>query len=642
MKLLGAAKSRWQSLGRWGQVFALSLVAMIILESVGASFLLRSIVRMVALVTGIVMMLRLLRFSIRQAIWRLRNRLLVAYVFIALVPIVLIAVLAGAAAWALSGQTAVYLVTSEFNRRLGLLNRASSSVLRAPRESRAEALRRTAGFLESTFPHVEIVVSDAQVLRHPEQATFDLPTAGFPEFSGIISKDDVLYGCIHHVDGPRQVLAAFPLTREFLQSLLPNVGEISIINFGGSEDSVKKSEQRTPRYAIQGPSAKIPDAVNRFDLEVLWGAPVQATVWDSPANTVPSLFTVHSRISAVLKVLFSQKADWDNSWALYVISVLGVLFLVVEVIAIVIGVSLSRSITGAVHDLYEGTEHIKEGDFAHRIRVKGTDQIAALSTSFNKMTASLEHLLEVAKEKERYEAELSIAREVQAQLYPRDVPASKYFKLKAFYKPARMVSGDYYDYHRLGESTMVFTIGDVSGKGISAALLMANIQSSFRTELRGIECLSTSDLVSHLNKHLYANTPPEKFSTFILGMFNETDSVLTYTNAGHLQPILVRAGAAQRLEVDGLVIGAFPFSRYGESRLQMVPDDLIVFFTDGISEPENEYGEMFGEERLEKLVMANASKTDDELIQAIMDAVLGWTGSSELQDDMTLLVARRV
>jgi phosphoserine phosphatase RsbU/P len=153
--------------------------------------------------------------------------------------------------------------------------------------------------------------------------------------------------------------------------------------------------------------------------------------------------------------------------------------------------------------------------------------------------------------------------------------------------------------------------------------------------------ISTASLVGHLNEQLYAYTSPEKYATFYLGIYEEASGTLRYTNAGHLPPILIHDGEATRLNVDGTVVGAFPFSRYEESRVQMVSGDLLVCFTDGITEPENEYGEMFGEDRLSDLVVKNVDKPDQQIIDAIIDAVLQWTGSPELQDDMTLLLARR-
>jgi sigma-B regulation protein RsbU (phosphoserine phosphatase) len=147
--------------------------------------------------------------------------------------------------------------------------------------------------------------------------------------------------------------------------------------------------------------------------------------------------------------------------------------------------------------------------------------------------------------------------------------------------------------------------------------------------------------VSHLNQQLYVDTSPEKYATFYLGVYDEEGSTLTYTNAGHLPPILVRSGEGTRLDVNGMVVGAFPFAQYGESQVRLEPGDLVVFFTDGISEPENAYGEMFGEERLMDLIIRSVNLPERAIINCVMDAVREWTGSDELQDDMTLLLVRR-
>ena len=126
-----------------------------------------------------------------------------------------------------------------------------------------------------------------------------------------------------------------------------------------------------------------------------------------------------------------------------------VLFFIVELASLIAGVKLSRSITGAVHELYEGTQHVKEGDFGYRVPVKGSDQLAELTSSFNTMTENLSRLIVVAKEKERLESELEIAREVQSNLFPKNAPTAKNLELRGLCQPARVVSGDYYDFMTL-------------------------------------------------------------------------------------------------------------------------------------------------------------------------------------------------
>ncbi|MBM3773824.1 MAG: PP2C family protein-serine/threonine phosphatase, partial [Acidobacteria bacterium] len=315
--------------------------------------------------------------------------------------------------------------------------------------------------------------------------------------------------------------------------------------------------------------------------------------------------------------------------------------------------------TGAVHELYLGTHKVKDGDFAHRIQVRGADQLAELGVSFNRMTENLGRLLAVEKEKERLQAEISIAREVQSRLFPRAVPRLETLQIAGACQPARSVSGDYYDILAVEESSLCLALGDVAGKGISAALLMASIQSIMRTQLslgqpkrafagapsgswNGMGRISTAEMVSQLNRQLYASTSPEKYATFFFGLYEEASGLLTYTNAGHPPPVLLRRGEPERLEVTGTVVGAFPRAGYDERSLTLAPGDLLVAFTDGVTEAENEYGRMFGEERLIELLARHGSEELQGLIRRVMESVAGWAGAAEPQDDMTLLAARRI
>jgi sigma-B regulation protein RsbU (phosphoserine phosphatase) len=220
-------------------------------------------------------------------------------------------------------------------------------------------------------------------------------------------------------------------------------------------------------------------------------------------------------------------------------------------------------------------------------------------------------------------------------------------------QPARMVSGDYYDYQAVSDHKLAIAIGDVAGKGISAALLMATIQSAFRMELRAsLELaapsssangfrLSTARMVSDLNQQLHATTSPEKFASFCVALYDDETGLVTYTNAGHPPPILIRDGAATRLDINGTVVGAFPFSRFTESKMELRSGDLLIWYTDGITEPENEYGEMFGEERLIEFIAKNSERQDPSIIETLMESVRQWTGSPELSDDMTVVLARK-
>jgi sigma-B regulation protein RsbU (phosphoserine phosphatase) len=268
------------------------------------------------------------------------------------------------------------------------------------------------------------------------------------------------------------------------------------------------------------------------------------------------------------------------------------------------------------------------------------------------MTENLARLIVVAKEKERLESEIEIARGVQNQLFPKAAPEMKTIQLSGSCRPARMVSGDYYDFLCLPDGNVAIAIGDVAGKGIAAALLMASIQSIMRTQLTaGVRTAgngnghmlggTVSRMVRELNRQLYANTSAEKYATFCFGLYDEEQKTFTYSNAGHLPPILLHDGEPQLLEVTGTVVGAFPLMQYEERTLAMAPGDILVAYTDGIVEPENVYGEEFGAQRMMEMVVKYQSEASDEIIERIMEAVPHWTGSQELSDDMTVVLARR-
>jgi sigma-B regulation protein RsbU (phosphoserine phosphatase) len=402
----------------------------------------------------------------------------------------------------------------------------------------------------------------------------------------------------------------------------------------------------------------IPEPANLLDLPLKWGVSVPAAIWEEPGREATVFLGAATRISGPLRIMFSVDTSSSGPTMLVLFSTALIVFFIVEVSSIWIGVSLSRTITSAVNDLYEATVRIRGGDLSHRIQVTGNDQLAELGTSFNIMAGNLERLLQAEKERQRLQAELEIAREVQSQLLPKPITSFGSLRLACVCNAARMVSGDYFDYQPVSDGRLALALGDVAGKGISAALLMATLQSAMRSQLRqcveaaeaaaagqgagyGPPAISTARLVSNLNQQIYASTAPEKYATFFFSVYDEGTSELVYTNAGHLPPLLVRDGRVERLDTNGMVVGCFAGAKYGESRIRLEPGDLLVCYTDGVTEPENAYGEMFGEARLCELLTEHAALDVEQLGALIAEEVARWTESSELQDDLTLLLVRK-
>jgi sigma-B regulation protein RsbU (phosphoserine phosphatase) len=645
-------RNSWRNLGRWEKAFGVSLLAYVALRLVGHAPVAQFFFACITILLGLVVAFRLSVRGLRKAIWRLRNRLMAAYVFIAVVPVVLILALAVITGYMVIGQIAVYLVNTELEHREWMLMRSAEVLARSPITDAATALSRFETVIHGSFPDFALRVSGRRELRYPLDVVISRPPAEWKSASGLIVKPeredgaggkDRLYAWAHVVENGEEVTVIAPLTIEALGGLMPGLGDVTFLPAPDLPD------QRPVIPAGRAHTSRIPPASNWLDFALQGSSPVTVSHWRSPGEGRKLVLSVHTRASAVLGTIFksrNQSFDWAE-FLLIAFVVITILFLLVELISLVAGVQLSRSITGAVHELYTGTRRVRQGDFAYRIPVKGNDQLAEMATSFNTMTANLGQLMVVAKEKERLESELTIAREVQRQLFPKDVPYTRTLELKGVCSPARMVSGDYYDFVKLGEGSLAFAIGDVAGKGISAALLMATIQSTMRTQLGAsngspAHGLSTAKLVATLNRQLYANTSLEKYATFYFALYHEDTHSLTYTNAGHLSPMLLRAGEMQMLESTGTVVGAFPLAHYDERTVELEHGDLLVAYTDGIVEPENAYGEMFGEDRLTDLVSRYADADSSELIARTMEAVNVWTGGGELQDDMTMVVARRI
>ena len=657
MNMSGGAPARgpfsWrQALGKLEIVTLALLVLVPVLSNLMPGSVLVPIATMALFVAGVWTTVKWLRRLIRHAIWRLRNRLLLSYVFIAVVPAMLLGILGLFVALALSGQIAAYLVAQEFHQDLDALRGSAAAMLRAMEDERNPQPGRLVEFLGNRFPGIEILVSNgsADVLRSPETSQLKHPANEEIEVKSAVLKDGLLYSGVHLHSKGRQVTFLVPIRKRYLQNLIPNLGEITLVDLAGgaSEGRVRMGlhQEQNPDPGEFFSARSIAPAINYFDFQLLWGMPLGVFVWERPDVEGKAVLGVHTRISQVFRVIFSQKADWDQPWLIYIFYVIAITFLVVELIALAIGVSITRTMTRAVHYLYESTQRVQAGDFTYRIPVKGNDQLANLGQSYNMMIENLDRLLKVAKEKERLQADLDIAKEVQEQLYPRTVPDVEGLQITALLNPAKSVSGDFYDYQKIDAHHCTIALGDVCGKGISAALLMANIQSAMRAQLRAAQehqsGVCTATMVSQINKHLAANTTIEKYATFFFSVYDERTGELVSTNAGHLPPILLRGAEVHRLDVNGMVVGMFPQAQYDSSRITLEKGDLLLLYSDGITEPENEYDEMFGEERLIETVQRVAAKSNEEILREVFDCVNQWTFAPDSADDMTMMIIRRV
>lgn len=603
------------------------------------------------------------RWVSAHLLWRVRNRLIATHLFIGVVPLLLLIVLAGLAVYLFTYQFATYVVVSRLNSQLKAVEARNEVLVRAISADLA------AGHKPDIALQAGYAASDAQISAWLNRELLFTSAGGEPPttvpaylpetFSGIVRDHDSFFlrSAIENTLGNRKliVVSSRPLDSHLLGELSQNLGEVTLF------EQDPKTATRTPKFSV----GSSPAARRMFDLAVTLPTDVAVTNWADGQPFTGATISIRTRLSALYDHLFSAVGELARSIELMLI-LLAIVLGIFEFVALSIGDRLTRSVTGAVEQLYRATTHINRADFSHRIPITSDDQLAALAKSFNGMTASLEGLIREQKEKQRLENEISIAQEVQAQLFPRRIPPIKTLALHGFCRPARSVSGDYYDFVRVGGDRMILAVGDVSGKGISAALLMATIHSAVRAySIEGIPAfrhaeavgagrgsgaaydsilpgaeVSPGTLLALLNHQLYHSTPMEKYATMFLAMYDGSERRLTFSNAGHLPPLLLgESGSIRRLEQGGTVVGLFDDMSYDEGTVQLRPGDIFLAYSDGVTEPENEFGE-FGEARLVELVQENRDLPLDRIAEVVTAAVDDWIGGAEQPDDVTLVLAR--
>jgi serine phosphatase RsbU (regulator of sigma subunit) len=336
---------------------------------------------------------------------------------------------------------------------------------------------------------------------------------------------------------------------------------------------------------------------------------------------------------------------------LFVLGLVAVLFLLIQGVALLMGLVLARSITSSIHELFMGTERVQQGDFTHRIQVTTNDQLGELAHSFNQMTGSIEGLLQTAAEKKRLDEELRIARQIQMSLLPRgplDVPG---LGITALCVPAREVGGDYYDFFHLPNDRLGVLIADVAGKGTSAALYMA--------ELKGLVLAlsqtesSPRQLLINVNRIISDNLDSRSFITMTYAVIDRREGFMTYCRAGHTPLVYMPApgpennGRAQVLTPDGMVVGlripgaAGKFEHHLEEvRLDLSVGDVIVLYTDGITEAMNANSDLFGEARLSRIVEEHGHLASGELRERILREIEAFVGAADQHDDMTMILLK--
>ncbi len=347
--------------------------------------------------------------------------------------------------------------------------------------------------------------------------------------------------------------------------------------------------------------------------------------------------------------LKTEFLEGDSNLNIAVVVALGVvafLFLVLEVFALFFGFRISEGIVSAVHVLHRGTRSVAAGDLDTVIDIPNQDEFGDLAASFNEMTSAVKQGREIALANDRLKRELETARAIQVRLLPSSEPVVTGFQVVGASIPSREIGGDYFDFLVQGEDQIGIAIGDVSGKGMPAALLMSNLQASLHGQV--MHPGTVSGVVERVNDLLVRSTDPHMFATFFYGLLDARNATFTCTNAGHNPPILLRAsGEIEELTTGGLLLGMLGEQVYQQDTVTLAPGEIIVLYTDGITEAvgpaadEDDYDAMFGEDTLFEVLRRNRHLPAAGIKDAILDAVSTHTSGVAQSDDITLVVIRR-
>jgi sigma-B regulation protein RsbU (phosphoserine phosphatase) len=626
--------------------------------AVGASGGAFSYGKFLALLAALYLAYRLLVWGRANLLWSLRSRLIVAYVFIAVVPILLLCSLAIRSAEILYSQLGAYLLSEDINRRVQItaditehIAAAETTLPLGVTEEESERILKAQSHAvhDSELPGLTIEFSNDPVLLRK------IPPAGRKEFAGLLQQGETLAIVslreIQTSRGMRVIRLRIPVSPELLRTVAPDLGAIQLNLMQGTTGQSRgvvyssggMQYEATGRIVARNRTLQEPMLLDRIlPINVVSRLDSAYIGRDGSIDPVrPVLVVFNARPSRLNAKIFSSLGELRDTYLIAFVLV-GLAFLLIEAAALATGIVLTLRITRAVNELYGATQFVQRGDFTHRVRVERRDQLGMLGESFNQMTGSISGLIEEQKQRQRLENEISIAREVQDQLFPRKLPEIPGLQLHAICKAARSVSGDYYDFIQLTPTHIAIAIADISGKGISAALLMASLQAALRSQVlvNGSEKMSTAELVSRLNLHMVRNTADDRFATFFVAVYDCESRVLRYTNAGHLPAFVICKDLALNLEEGGMVLGIMEDYCYQEGSTVVPPGALFVGYSDGLVEPENVYGEEFGIRRLRQAAVHVQNESPQKVAESLMAAAEEWAGTPEQADDMTVIVAR--
>lgn len=671
------------------KIYLGSIAGYILFAILGIGFL-KDLAFYTCLTLTLYYVVRATRKILRKFLWRIRRKLILSYIFIGFIPLCLLASILFLAFWIFMGQATTEMFNSALDSYLIQTKTEARKLLHlvhsTDRERAVEIWQDdlSADDREWMEQGGITLFTDEGVEHLFGEGPEELPKwMGSRDFFGLVLRDERLWlaSVQHDRNGSDAVLMEIPVNAKILGLIGKKIGaNISYVTGGkGVKDEFDETVGRQTRDPIWPVWWDVPVAWISLPDQLKWesGDKIALQFLDNDENKKGSddeeedghkkvnveadhkgkgiviekngkdvglgAFAVTTNVSRIYDHIFSRSTMLQK-FVYLLMAGIAVFFLIIELISFVFGFLLAKSITASVHNLAEGTERIKNGDLTYRIRVGAQDQLGDLANQFNSMTDSIQNLLVVRAEKERLAEALQIARQMQQNLLPKSFQSPSGMEMSAMNLPAEEVCGDYYDILRKSDHETGIIIADVSGKGPSAALYMAEVKGVMLSMSQSAG--TPRNILVEANRILAPTLDSRNFITMTCAMIDDQQRVMKLSRAGH-NPILHFCASTGKIEVvqpRGIALGMGKNGTFEQAleevQRELCSGDVLVFYTDGLTEAMNDQNSLYGMDRVSQIVLKKQSASAEIIKSAILQDLQEFLNGKPPQDDVTVVLLK--
>ncbi len=624
---------------------------------------------------------KLLFLPVRLSGMSLKRRFTINYLLVRSIPAFLSGLILVVFGYLVFGQAKLARVRGGLERTLARAGTvaavlADDPAVRDRRPFDRARIERAARWMDADSTHVSIVVRDPRVRVPASEDTLTPGTArddsvwaaatnpGVPgpllvrsfagadsgEASGLVVAGDRFYLGVRRVLAEGRAIEVFtPVDSAYLARIMePIGGDLRITAHPDQRLGGGRMELLTPHWIPQvvTVSAREPDPGGRPQRRwYLARSYVPEGDWSGEPLT-SDRGAVEVKLETLPQSLLrgatrSFASVYANLMTLLIVIAIVMVFSMIERFAVRSGRSIIDAVLDEMTTLRDATERFGAGDLSYRLPVRGRDEFSVVATSFNRMAENLESQRSELVTKQRLDQDLEVARVIQQRFLPRTAPTVAGLDAAGISVPSREVGGDLFQWFAHADGPLGLALGDVSGKSMSAALLMSNVLAALRTQ--AFDRVDLADTLGRTNRLLLDMTDPGTFVTLFYGEADCAAGTLRYASAGHNPPLLLRAGGgADWLREGGVPLGILPEASYAVASTRFEPGDMLIVYSDGVTEARRPDDQMYGEDRLAALAATLHGRPAQSVLDGVLASVNAFAAGAAQADDLTIVVVRRV